>query len=93
MPSITVTIDLPDDAYRYALTLPLAERERMTGLAAAIYFATAANEKGMGYTDMPSAEDIAAIAEAIEEEDAGIHHDGDAFFSELFRENGWKQAK
>ncbi len=42
MPTLTIPVDLTDEAYRYAVSLPNAERYELVSLASSIAFATAA---------------------------------------------------
>jgi hypothetical protein len=92
MPSIT--IELPDSAYRAALSFPPAERMRLgtIALSAAFTTAEAAYQDDAEEEEPPTtAEHIAAIREALAEEAAGQYMDGDVFMAELREKRGWKK--
>ncbi|MBC8138284.1 MAG: hypothetical protein H8F28_20590 [Fibrella sp.] len=92
MPTMNLPINLTDDAYRYAATLPIAERLRMVSIASSIAFATAASYDGDG-ANLPglTPEDLADIAEGIADSDAGRHRDGDVASAALRAQMGWSR--
>jgi len=94
MPTLTVTVELPEEAYRNAIALPAAERERRV----AALFATASNLPADDLTDESTdyqltPEDLAAIGRGIAESDAGMGRDGDSLFAEIYAKRGWSLKK
>ncbi|MBC7806920.1 MAG: hypothetical protein H7145_12305 [Akkermansiaceae bacterium] len=89
MPSIT--IELPDSAYRAALSFPPAERMRLGTIALSAAFATteaAYQDEAEDEEPPTTVEHIAAIREAFADEEAGECIDGDVFMAELREKRG-----
>lgn len=92
MPTLTLPIELTDEAYRYAATLPVAEQLRVVSIASSVAFTAAADHEktDVAPTDL-SSEDLAEIAEGIADSDAGRHRDGDVAIRELRARMGWSR--
>ncbi len=92
MPTLTMPIDLTEEAYRYAVTLPVAERLRVVSIASSVAFTTAANHDNSGTAVVAlTPEDLADIAEGIADSDAGRFRDGDIAVTQLRAGMGWSR--
>ena len=76
----TLTIELPEDAYRAAIAFLPSERTR---LVTTTFLAAGSVLPSEDEDPVTSADHIAAIGQAIAEEKAGLTLDGDAFMADL----------
>ena len=88
MPTLTVTVDLTEEAYQNAITLPVAERERMV----ANIFTTARNEPSDELPDPElTAEDLASIGRGIADYEAGRIIPAEEVFARARERYGWNK--